>query len=664
LTSAGRHAAFFVLLAAALVGPAVSSQAALPDERGWEMVSPLDKNGGQVDRPGALSGGGALQAAADGDSVTYGSAASFGAGAEGAPPASQYISRRDAGGWSTENVSAPLYSGSYGVEPEGVPYRLFSGDLARALMLNGHHCRGEAQGCAVANPPLAGTDAPVGYQNYYLRDGATGAFGALLGLSDVAGLALEPADFELTLAGASPDLRHVVLSTCAALTAEAVEVPLGEGCDPEEQNLYSWSAGAGLSLVNLAPGDAVGTPGAAIAAPAGAVSADGARVYWNDTATGNLFLREGAQSKQVDTAAGGGGTLETAAADGGTAIYTKAGHLWSYDAETESSADLTPSGGVVGALGASIDATRVYYLTGSGLFLWQAGDTTEVADAADASNYPPAVGTARVGADGAHLAFVSTSPLTAYDNTEAAPKACGDPGVSGERCAEVYLYDAEADLLRCASCKAKGRPTGPSTLPGATANGEGPAATRSYKPRALSSGGGRLFFDSRDNLASTDTNADWDVYQWEVNGLGSCEKAPGCLALISSGRSEGGASFVDASSQGEDVFFLTDGSLVGSDPGSVDLYDARVGGGFPEPEAPIACEGNACQSLPPEPTDPPLGTTLAGLGNPPVRYSGRRKPCRKGKVRRGGECVKGKRGKRRSGEARGRRGRAWQGRAR
>jgi hypothetical protein len=36
---------------------------------------------------------------------------------------------------------------------------------------------------------------------------------------------------------------------------------------------------------------------------------------------------------------------------------------------------------------------------------------------------------------------------------------------------------------------------------------------------------------------------------------------------------------------------------------------------------PIPCFGDTCQVLPPEPRDPALGTTVAGLGNPKVHYS-------------------------------------------
>ncbi len=598
----------------------------LADDRAWEMVSPVDKNGGQVDPPETLAGGGLLQAAAQGGAVTYSSAASFAGGSSGAPPASQYVASRGSDGWSTGNITTPLFSGSYDIEDGGVPYRLFSADIARGLLLNGVGCRSAEAECPVANPPLPGTDAPAGYQNYYLRSGS--GFEALLGPSELSGL--DPASFEVALAGASPDLNHVVLSACAALTGDAVD-----GCGFDRPNLYVWSAGT-LSLVNTAPGAALG-------AQSGAVSSDGARIYWTDLVSGNLHLRAGAQVEQVDAAAGGGGSFEAAATDGAVAFFTADEHLWRYVAATGSATDLTPAGGVKGVLGASSDGSHVYYQDASALKLWNGGTTTTVApgaNAAAAGNYPPATGTARVTPAGTQLAFISAAPLTGYDNTDLG---------TGEADTQVFLYDASASSLTCVSCNpTNSRPLGPSSIPGARANGTEPESPHSYKPRVLLAGGERVFFDSDDSLALADTNNDTDAYQWTVQGAGSCTRAGGCVALISSGRGAAGASFVDASADGADAFFLTDDSLVKADPGSLDLYDARVGGGFPEPPEPIPCTGDSCQALPPEPVDPTLTTLLSGLGNPPVRYRKHgRKPCPQGKRRKQGRCVvKAKRGSR------------------
>jgi hypothetical protein len=555
---------------------------ALPDSRGWEMVSPIDKNGGAIALPEALLGGGVLQAAAQGGAVTYGSAVSFGT-AQGASVASQYLSRRGPVGWSTENMTPPALSGSYPGDPDsGVPYRLFSTDLTGALLSNGRRCRGEATQCPVANPPLAGSGAPAGYRDYYLRNGSDGTSKALLTIADVAEASLDASHFEVSFAGATPDLGQVILASCAALTANSTEAPGSGGeCDPAKQNLYLWSPGAALRLVNVSPGASL--------AQAGAISTDGSRVYWTDGTS--LYLREGSDTVQVDESVGGGGSFQAASTNGSIAYFTKAEHLYRYDAASETATDLTPGGEVQGVLGASADGSYLYYLTAAGLFLRHGAGVTPVASSADASNYPPATGTARVSADGTHLAFLSLEELTDYDNA----------GLT-----EAYLYSAASNSLLCASCNPSGeRPVGPSTIPAAIANG---AETAVYKPRVLSASGNRLFFESEDVFVTQDSNGEPDVYQWEASGTGSCATAGGCIAPISSGRAESAAVFLDASADGNDAFFLTDGSLAPQDPDAFDVYDARVGGGLPVPELPIPCVGDACQSVPGPPEDATPGT--------------------------------------------------------
>jgi hypothetical protein len=538
----------------------------LPDDRGWELVSPADKNGGEVAGPGELFGGGAIQAAALGGAIAYGSSASF-AGGAGSPGASQYIARRTGSGWATENVTLPTLAGAYGDSPDGVPFQLFSGDLGRALIATPQRC--EEDPCP---------------RSYTLRP-SSGA------------LAASPLSPDMRLAGASPDLSASVLSSCKALTANATEIPGVGDCDPSFPNLYRWT-GASLTAINLLPGAPTTTPGAELAAPAGAVSPDGSRVYF--TVAGALYLREGNETVLIDAAA----SFETASANGALAFFTKAGHLYRYEAATKASADLTPGGEVEGVLGASPDGAYLYYLTPAGLYLHRNGAATKAAAGAEAANYPPATGTARVAANG-NLAFLAAAPLTDFDNN-AHPQA--------------YLYSPATATLTCASCNPSGaRATGPAVVPGARANGTAPTATRAYKPRALSASGERLFFESPDPLVASDTNAARDVYQWQAQGAGSCQKPGGCIALISDGRAPGGARFIDASADGSEAYFLTAASLVAADPGLNDLYVARVGGGFADPDRPIACLGDACQPVPSAPDDPLPGTLLPRAeGNPPL----------------------------------------------
>ncbi len=124
------------------------------------------------------------------------------------------------------------------------------------------------------------------------------------------------------------------------------------------------------------------------------------------------------------------------------------------------------------------------------------------------------------------------------------------------------------------------------------------------------------------------------------SGVGTCEKGGGCLALISGGRGSSGAAFIDASETGSDVFFLTGDSLVSTDPGSTDIYDAREGGGYRVPVKPIECEGDACQPLPEAPEDPTVGTLIPGPVDPPLQFGTTAKKCKAGFARKHGRCVK------------------------
>jgi hypothetical protein len=546
------------------------------DGRGWELVSPAAKGGGEIEAP--ATGSAVFAAAAQGGGFAFGSEASFAAG-EGAGPVSQYLAARGASGWATENLAPPQLSGTYA---KGA-YLAFSADLSRGLLTSGWRCRDGSSECAGENPPL-GTGAPVGYRNLYLHEANT--YTPLITTTNFGDLPPDPKDFTLTPQGASADLRHVAFATATGL--------------------YEWSDGA----IELLSAD----PTAALAAPAGAISTDGERAYFSEA--GNLHLRDGATTKQADADAGGGGTFQTASADGQIAYFTKAQHLYRYSASADQATDLIPAGEVLGVLGASEDGAYLYYLTATGLYLHHGATETKVAASADASNYPPATGSARVAADGQYLAFLSSASLTGYANV----------GKS-----EAFLYDAAAKALRCASCNPKGStPAGPSSIPGASEPGEAPLPT--YKPRALSEDGKRLFFDSADRLVNLDTDKAPDVYQWSAQGTSGCTQAAGCIGLISGGR-VGSSAFLDASADGTDAYFSTATPLLLADAGAADsdVYVARAGGGFAEAPPQIPCNGDACQGPPPAPEDPQPGTALLEAPvNPPLRFAAQ-KPKHKGK---------------------------------
>jgi hypothetical protein len=133
---------------------------------------------------------------------------------------------------------------------------------------------------------------------------------------------------------------------------------------------------------------------------------------------------------------------------------------------------------------------------------------------------------------------------------------------------------------------------------------------------------GRLFFDSTDELLPQASNAgELNVYEYEPGGVGSCQReGSGCLSLISTGASNENSYFVDASTSGNDVFLVTRQQLVAQDGDeALDLYDARVAGGFAA-ATPPPCGGEACRppvTAAPAIYEAPPSATFVGPGNPP-----------------------------------------------
>ncbi|MEA2215680.1 MAG: hypothetical protein QOK19_1241 [Solirubrobacteraceae bacterium] len=229
--------------------------------------------------------------------------------------------------------------------------------------------------------------------------------------------------------------------------------------------------------------------------------------------------------------------------------------------------------------------------------------------------------TARVAPNGRWASFMSDRNLTGYNTRNK---------ISNRGAEEVYIYDATADKVRCASCNPTGaRPEG---VFDKEFSGEGigllvdrplewtkrwlsanvPAYTKLslnnayYQSRYLSDQG-RLYFNSAEGLVPQDKNGKEDVYQYEPLGANCTEATPtfvdagsGCVSLISSGTSPKESAFLDASETGDDAFFMTSAQLVGNDvDSSYDVYDAIVCGVSGRP---------ACLP-PPEGTPPACAST-------------------------------------------------------
>ncbi len=597
--------------------------AGLPDGRAWEMVSPPDKNNGDVVRINADSGGGVAQSSTEGNAIAFVSFAAF-TGAQSNLEGNQYVASRHAAGWLTQGIDPPAGGQTYEIA-YGPPYRAFSSDLSEGLLSGGF--ANSAHG--VENPPLPGSDAPTGYENYYLHGIADGTFEALLNADTSSPPLPPPTAFAMEFVGATPDLKHVVIESSAALSHEVA----GE----LNQRLYEWT-GSQFQLITVFPD---GTPddgedlhiGSELPDPR-AISDDGSRVIWTDPVQG-LYSREGigtphVRTVKLDAARGGpesgAGEFMTASSDGLKVFFTDRrqltadtdgggeglGALYEFELEPGNPeggrlVDLTPDPGgarVRGVLGegeSKSGGAYVYFVAGGVLASGASADannlyvlhkdlaanewtttfirTLSPDDNRNESNAPAAgeafdwtadaaVRTARVTPDGSHLVFMSDSSLTGYDNTDANDTNCGTDAFGNPlpmACEEVFVYDAGSGSLRCASCNPTGeRPAGPSGIPGGTDFRPGRGI---YQSRVISEDGSRVFFESYDGLVAQDTNGTRDVYEYEG----------GFAYLLSGGRNDANASFVDASTNGDDVFFITAASLVPQDVDSlVDLYDARA----------------------------------------------------------------------------------------
>jgi hypothetical protein len=615
------------LLAALLLGVlAAPAAAALPDGRGYELVSPPDKLGNDVIADPIFGADYGPAASSDGNKVTFTSYGAFGDSVANGV-FNTYLATRGGSGWTTHALSPPqnavnTLSTSF--------FQGFTDDLSQFVVMG-------------PLSPQPGPGASDGTQNLFVRD-ASGTYHLVS-----VGTSPNDQNFQPSFRDASDDLSHVVFTSPEDLTGEAPGIiPL----------LYDWSASSGdIALVGRMPGtNAVSPDSVDIAAPgfgqspfspSHPVSSDGSKIYFYtpaDFGTRQLYVRvDGSSTQHVSashaTTADPNGAQPAsfwfASTDGSRAFFTSAekltddattgasdagSDLYVYDEASDSITDITVDGGdtdgaqVQGVLGGSDDGTKLYFAAQgvlaagatagqNNLYLWTDDGTAKGSitfvggpvDSANWSGFPPS---AYVTPNGMHAAFVSASNLTSYD--------------SGGH-VEAYVYDAGTNALACASCNPSGAPA----TSDAVITGHASGAQR--RAHTVSDDGSRVFFTSGDALVPKDTNGEPDTYEFEPT--------TGEVALISGGTSSEPSEFQDASPSGDDVFFTTRQRLVGSDTdNNMDVYDARVGGGFPESAPPGQCSGESCKPPPSSPPQPTFAATVTFFGSGNVPGSNGTKP--------------------------------------
>lgn len=641
----------------------------LPDGRAWEMVSPAQKLGAQVDPSVSTVGGAApIQASEDGSAISYAMSGPFGANPAGNARLTQAISTHTSAGWSSEDIATPHTTLS-SISDAEAEYRLFSSDLSRGLV------------DPFGNTPLPPL-AQKAEKTVYLRNNAqctptpsepipATCYLPLVTAANVPpGTEFGEVEFRsqgVHIVTATPDLSHVVLVSSVALTPN--------GTTGGRNGYYEWANGK-LAFI----GTGIGGHGSGSNGSNGntrrAVSNDGSRIF------GNGSMVDMTDGEVVSV----GGQFQIASADGSLAFFSSEGGLYAYNAETRKRTLITvtvnsgeePSvQGLV--LGASEDGSYVYLVArgvltetpnaeqetaragGDNLYvlhrevhgsteIWTPSFITTLS-AGDERAWTPeervefAMGTQteESSPDGRYLAFMSDRSLTGYDNRDAS---------SGERDEEVYRYDALGGRLVCASCDPSGaRPAGwfeprapgslsdrhgawadrwvAATIPGleepSNRQQEG-ANTAVYQPRYMLDSG-RLFFDSHDALVPQDVNGVGDVYEYESGGEGGCAATSGgCVALLSGGTGPEESAFGDSSASGSDVFFVTADRLAPQDIGNeYDMYDAHVCSAAAPcptsaPPPPPCTTADSCKAaIAPQPGvfGAPASATFSGAGNVP-----------------------------------------------
>jgi hypothetical protein len=668
------------------------TELALPDGRAWEMVSSPDKEGALIEGLDAritFGEGEAVQAAANGSAISYVATAPTEAEPQGNSGVAQDFSRRAPdGGWSTKDIALPNEQETGAAPGRGNNYRVFSSDLSLAIVqpfgkftqlspeaseqtayLHTDFLEGD-----VDDPCVSGCFRPLvtGKQGY-----ANVPEGTEFGCGDRYELVCGP-----LFVDATPDLSHVVL-----LSSGLTKTPVEEGSN-RYGSLYEWSAGkpAGEQLqpLDLLPASegGIGVSGRPIrengsndelSVAANQLADDGSVFF---SYHGHLYLHdvEKGESVRLDVARGvaeppeGAAEFLYASSDGSRVLFTDSKQLTQTAGGGVYECRIVEAGGALTCgeleltgllvegtvIGGSEDASYLYFAsTGGGLYVDHHGGSGWTQTLIAVPGEPRDSGelverTARVSPNGQWLAFMSSRDLTGYDTLDA---------FSEQPDGEVYLYDAGANRLVCASCNPSGsRPVGEEVGSGPNRDGgyaagyvAGPGGGRwlsasipgwtsgeggglDIRQARYLSDSGRLFFNSHEALVPQDDNGTWDVYEYEPPGVGGCttssatfgERSGGCVGLISSGSSAVESAFVEASEDGSDVFFLTEAQLAPQDLDTAfDIYDAHECTELaPCPAtvtAPPPCDtGDACKPAPtPQPAiyGAPSSETFSGAGN-------------------------------------------------
>lgn len=634
----------------------------LPECRAYEMVSPLNKAGDEVQASVNY-----VSPSPNGEAISFVSFVGVFAEPEGFEIAASYIAQRTATGWQTHSA-AP----SAGLLPivANVSAMLYTSNLASQ---------------AVCGNPAGSINMENADPNWQCAKRVVGEPWSLASPM-YPQIGSEVKKFTSGIVGASSDLSHIVFNLEGAhLLPEDTSISTHEG--EKVSGLYEISrAGTDSPVLRLVSvnnnGEEIGTtpprlgnsqlekgnsPGRSLHA----VSENGSTVYFEATPTGGaqaVYARvDGTYTVNVskpslaDCAECKTGfatqlpaEFQGASADGSIVFFTTeqellAGEvgkqLYEYDFDAPAGQRITlvsrgaANAGVQGVLTSSDDGSHIYFVAqgaltseanalgeraasgADNLYVFQSneahpdGQVSFVAELCSGHQLSGAAVDARCPTsssdallwkvekesqesgrdgttlDGRYLVLDTYAHLVSEDTNE------------GQA---VYRYDSQTGDLVWAShgvagfgALDEGKPSliSPTTT---ASDVRGSHPDIDNRGRAISENGSDIVFTTKEALSPADVNSVFDTYLWHE----------GEVSLISDGlghapdeayKPENSAVM---SANGSNIFFLTTEKLVGQDTdGLVDLYDARIDGGFPAPAKPYECasvevqgeRGEACQ---------------------------------------------------------------------
>jgi hypothetical protein len=563
---------------------AQNASTALPDCRGYELVTPPYKEGFSVD-PGVFRFN-------DDGVIAYQSTGSFAGNTQGAPFLA-YHATRSATGWVNTALSPP-----------------------EAVYATGGRGTSESSDLSLSLWTMSRRDLPGDKLGFYVRD----LHGVLTRVGDA-----EEDNFGGRLVlGASDSFSHILFNRGGVLSETVFDGHDAVVRPVSVDNL-------GHALGGFCP-NRVAPDGRVIVYTTGCNGGGITRVWARVGASATVAVSEshctrtssdrGGACNAVSSATYTGGAL-----DGSRLFFTTSQQL--VNSDTDASNDLyacdvppgvpTPMGEVnpcasltavsgaasnaevESAAAVSKDGSQVYFVAKgvladnlgvdgfgaragfSNLYVWErdvahpAGETRFVVSLLGGND----VARAQVTPDGRYLLFLTASKLVTKG-----------PGADADDEVDAYRYDSVTKAILRVSTSVSGN----------GGNTSGSDVSMIPWAATMSADGSTVMFDTDEALSADDTDGVTDVYAWHDDGR---------VALISGG----GGNSVGISPSGRDVFFTTNVPLLAVDGDfNTDIYDARLGGGFAKAET-LPCSGDGCQgqrSQPPSLPGPLAPTTDDG----------------------------------------------------